>query len=334
MKRFGHLYEKIVSFENIMRGAKKAMKGKRHKRAAATFSFRLENDVLRIHHDLVNQAYKPGPYDIFEIREPKVRKICSSVFRDRVVHHAICNVIEPIFERRLIDDTYACRKDLGVHAALERAQWFTQKYSHYLKCDIRKYFESVDHAVLKDLLRRVFKDPKLIQLLDQIINHTTPDSAPGKGIPIGNLTSQHFANLYLGELDHYAKEVLRVKGYLRYMDDFICFGDSKEELHEILLAIRRFVGDELKLALKEKVVRVAPVREGVPFLGFRIFPNMTRLQRTNLVRFRRRFKKKQRLYREGSISEAEMVKSVSSMIAHINYGNTTKLRRSILEKMA
>lgn len=178
------------------------MRQQKQKAAAACF-FRLENDVLRLHRELVAQEYKLGPYDQFEIREPKVRKICSSIFRDRIVHHAICQVIEPYFERRLIKDSYACRRGKGTHLALHRAQEFVRKNRFYLKCDIRKYFESVDHAVLKTLLRSIFKDAKLIKLLDQIIDHAAPGSEPGKGIPIGSLASQHFANLYLGELDHY-----------------------------------------------------------------------------------------------------------------------------------
>ena len=208
------------------------------------------------------------------------------------------------------------------------------KNKFYLKCDIRKYFETIDHGVLKVLLRRIFKDEKLIRLFDQVIDHAAPGADPGKGIPIGNLSSQHFANLYLGELDHHVKEVLRVEGFARYMDDFICFDDSKEQLHVVLEAIRTFTGEKLKLLLKEKVVRIAPVSEGVPFLGFRVFPNLIRLQRPNLVRFRKNMRKKQRLYKNGLISESEMAQSVGSMIAHITHANSTMLRRSVLKRMA
>ena len=334
MKRVGYLFERITSFENLMKAAKKSMRGKRHKRSAATFFFRMENDVIRISQELESGTYKPGPYDQFEIREPKVRKICSSTFRDRVVHHAVCNVIEPYIERRLIADTYACRPGMGTHKALHRAQHYTKRYRYFLKCDIRKYFESVDHGVLKALFRRLFKDAKLLLLLDQIVDHAVPGAEPGKGIPIGNLTSQHFANLYLGELDRHVTGVFGVGGYVRYMDDFIIFDNSKERLHEVLREVRCFLGQALKLILKEKVVRIAPVSEGVPFLGFRVFPHVTRLQRSGLVRFRRNIQRQQRMFAQGLISADDMVRSVHSMIAHVSHADTTMVRRDVFERMA
>jgi hypothetical protein len=191
---------------------------------------------------------------------------------------------------------------------------------------------SSEYAVLKDLLRRIIKDTRLLSLLDQIIDHAVPGNPPGKGLPIGNLTSQHFANLYLGELDHYLKERLQVKGYVRYMDDFICFAEDKAELHRLLEQIRRFAGDILKLELKDKVVRIAPVTEGVPFLGFRVYPNLIRIQRVNLVRFRKKFKKKEAAYQDGRLSQEELVESTNSMIAHISHANARALRRKDNER--
>jgi retron-type reverse transcriptase len=332
MKRYSELFEEITSFENMLLAAKKAFRGKRGKRSVYPFYFHLETELIDLQEKLIAGTYRPDPFREFEIREPKIRKICSSSFRDRVVHHSICNVLEPIFERKLIYDTYACRKEKGTHVALKRAKTFSGRYSYFLKCDIKKFFESVDHSILKTMLRRIFKDPKLLRLLDLIIDHQVPESLPGTGLPIGNLTSQHFANLYLSPLDHFLKDHRRVEAYVRYMDDFLCFSDSKEFLSGLLDEIRVFVKDELALELKEKVVRIAPVTEGVPFLGFRLFKNLVRVQRANLVRYRQNIRQKEQLYILGRISEDELIRSLNSVIGHMSYGDTTFLRRRDLER--
>jgi RNA-directed DNA polymerase len=267
---------------------------------------------------------------IFEIQDPKVRKICSSDLRDRVVHHAVCTILDPIFERRLISDSYACRVGKGSHAALKRCQHFAGKNAFYLKCDIKKFFESVDHHILKSLLRRIIKDPRLLHLLDRIIDHTVPGSEKA-GLPIGNLTSQYFANLYLGKLDYFLKDHHRVKSYLRYMDDFIVFGPDKRSLQNLLDQIRCFLKKELKLELKEKVTRIAPVSEGIPFLGMRVYKSLIRIQRPNLVRFRKKMKLLETDYIAGKISEKEFLNSMNSRIAHLSHANTFYLRKNDFE---
>ena len=332
MKRYGNFFDQLVSFENLLLASKKALRGKKDRHTVSSFYFNLENELITLKEELATDAYRPRDFRVFEVREPKIRKICSSDFRDRVVHHAICNYLEPVFERRLIYDTYACREGKGSHRALRRCQEFARRGRYYLKCDITKFFDSIDHLVLKRLLQRIVKDRRLLALMERIIDHVVPGDPPGKGLPIGNLTSQHFANMYLGELDHLLKERLRVKGYLRYMGDFICFADDKAELHRLLDEIRRFCRDVLKLELKDKVVRIAPVTEGVPFLGFRIYPNLIRIQRENLIRFRRKLKKKEIAYQEGRLTQAELIESASSMIAHISHANATALRRKEAEK--
>ena len=180
-------------------------------------------------------------------------------------------------------------------------------------------------------MRRLIKDKGVLLLNDQIIDHAVPGSLCGKGVPIGNLTSQHYANLYLGELDHFLKDQLRVPGYLRYMDDFICFSDDKGYLNRLLLEIRNFLNQRLRLQLKEKVVRIAPVTEGVPFLGLRIFPNLTRIQRPNLVRARRKIRDKEQAFKNGFITELELIQSVNSIIAHISHADSMSLRRKEFE---
>jgi RNA-directed DNA polymerase len=329
MKRHGHLYEKIATFENLLLASKKAMVSKKSKRPVASFYFNLENELIRLKDELESETYHPLPYTQFEICEPKPRKICSSDFRDRVVHHAICNLIDPILENRSIYDSYACRPSKGSHLAVQRCQGFARQFDYYLKCDIRKFFESTDHAVLKDRLRRVFKDPKLLRLLDIIIDHKVPGYAAGRGLPIGNLTSQHFANFYLGELDHFLKDRMKVKGYVRYMDDFISFSNDKIFLQELLGHINKFVREELKLDLKEKATTLAPVSEGVSFLGFRVFRNIIRIKRENLVRMRRKIRRKEELFLKGEISEKELIQSVGSISAHVSHVNSLAIRREI-----
>lgn len=327
MRREQNLFEQIVCFKNLLLASKKAFRRKRQQLSVSLFCFDLEYELLELQQELTQGTYQPHDYLIFEIREPKIRKICSSAFRDRITHHAICNVLEPRFEKRLISDTYACRVEKGLHAAVKRCQFFTKQNVYFLKCDIRKFFETIDHKLLKALLRKFIKDKKALILLDRIIDHAVPGDLPGKGLPIGNLTSQHSANLYLGELDHFLKERLRVKSYLRYMDDFIVFGESKPELRAILNQVRAYLVQNLKLELKEKVTRIAPVTEGVPFLSFRIFPNLIRIQRANLVWFRQKLKQKNQEYQSGELEELKWIQSVNSRVAHISHANTLALRR-------
>lgn len=332
MKRHGNLFKKIVTFENLLLAAKKAGRGKKGKRPVASFLFNLENEIIQLKSELETGGYVPRNYTLFEVREPKPRKICSSDFRDRVVHHAICNLIEPIFERQSVYDSYACRVGKGAHLAVKRCQLYTQRFKYFLKCDIKKFFESIDHDTLKVLLRRLLKDERLHSLLNVIIDHEVPGSSQGKGLPIGNLTSQHFANLYLGKLDHFIKDHLQVKGYVRYMDDFISFSEKKDDLQELLKKIEIFVQQTLKLELKEKATTLAPVAEGVSFLGFRIYPRIIRIRRENLVRMRKKIRMKEKLYLKGEIKEVDLIRSVNSIIGHVTHVNSQFERRRIFEQ--
>ncbi len=332
MKRYGHLFEQIVSFENLHAAARRAFRGKRCNPTVAPFFFAMERELLALHHELSTETYRPKPYGVFEIREPKIRQICSSNFRDRVVHHAICKILEPLIERKLIFDSYACRTGKGNHAAVARAKEFSRRNTYFLKCDIRKYFPTIDHAILKAQLGTFLKDPEVGALLNTIIDHQVPGCDPGKGLPIGNLTSQYFANLYLSRLDHFLKDGLRIKHYIRYMDDFLVFGNGKDALWQVFDDIETFLTENLALDLKEKATRVAPVAEGIPFLGFRVFPGVVRLQRPNLVRFRKKVKSREAAYLAGHISESELIQSVGSMIAFVNHANSRSLRRKELDR--
>jgi len=333
VRRDGNLFAQIISFENLYSAAQDACRGKKGKNNVARFYFNLEHELIRLEDELRRGEYRPSPYGVFNIFEPKEREICMSSVRDRVVHHAICRVLEPLFEKRFIFDTYACRVEKGTHRAVQRACGFIRrvKGGYFLKCDIRKYFYSIDHVVLKTLLAKLVKDSSLLHLLGVIIDHKVPGNSPGKGLPIGNLTSQYFANLYLGELDHLLKDRLGVRLYVRYMDDFLLFSMEKAELKNYLSVIETILRTHLFLELKEGATRLAPISDGVPFLGLRLFPGLIRLQRPNLVRLRRRVRAKERMYVAGEISVEKMAQSVSSMVAHASHANTRRLRRRIFE---
>jgi Retron-type reverse transcriptase len=332
LKRYGNLFEEIISFENLYIASQKAFRGKKDRERVAKFYFNLENELLCIREELLDKTYLPMPLRIFHIYEPKEREIGASDFRDRVVHHAICNKIESILDQTFISHSYACRKGKGTHGAILHAQVFSRKYSYFLKCDISKYFASIDHEVLKRMLAGKFKDPDLLWLLYLIINSYYSESQQ-KGIPIGSLTSQLFANMYLDRLDHYIKDVLKVKAYLRYMDDFIIFADDKAELHLLHAKIRTFLRSELRLEMKEKEVIVSPVTEGIPFLGFRIFPSLIRLKHENKKRTLRRINSKIREFKLGILDEEKYCQSLMSSTEHLKTGNTYRFRKEVFFKM-
>lgn len=326
MKRFGNLYSQITRFDNLLSAARKALRGHKAKNDEARFYFNLENELLKLQGELAARTYHPRPYRVFFVREPKLRQICAAPIRDRVVHHAVCNVTGEIWDKTLIEDTYACRTGKGTHRAVARAQEFSRKFKYFLQCDIRHYFETLDHSVLKRIIESKIKDRELLALLDVIIDQPLAGSENGKGIPIGNLTSQYFANLYLGWLDHFVKDTLRVKGYVRYMDDFILFADDKSALHGWLYEIKNFLRRKLKLELKENPI-IAPTACGLSFLGFRVFPETVSLRGENWRGFQRRVKLREKDFRRGKIKESVLAKSIQSIIAHISKADALKARR-------
>lgn len=331
MKRQANLLEPILALDNLILAFRKASHGKRHRPAVARFEFHLESELIALQDDIRQRRYRPGAFFAFRVHDPKPRDIHAAPFRDRVLHHAICQIIEPALERRAIFDSYACRPGKGTHAAIQRAQQFARRHRYFAKADVRRFFPSIHHAVLKALLARVFKDRALLDLLGCIIDHAPSGAAPGRGLPIGNLTSQHFANLYLGELDHHLKDRLAVPGYLRYMDDMLLFADDKPTLHRQLAALRAFLDEPLRLQLKESATVVAPVSEGIPFLGLRIFPRLLRLQRRTLNRCRRRLRARERAYRAGRLELPALTASVASIHAHLRGADTRHLRQRLLD---
>lgn len=327
MKRIGRLFDRFSSFDNLTLAAQKAAKGKTGKPRVARFLFRLEPEVLQLQAELRSGDYTPGSYRCFHIHEPKHRYICAAEFRDRVVHHAVLNLQEPVFERCFIFDSYACRKDKGVHRALSRARKWVRRYPFFLKADVKQFFASVDHEVMAKLLGRKFKDRRFLDLCETILRHPFSGQTPGKGIPVGNLTSQWWANLYLDAMDHFIKDDMGVRAYLRYMDDFVLLAQEKEQLHLWRAEIAGFLQDRLKLRLKDPGTFIAPVSQGLPFLGFRIFPNLVRLKRENLLRFQRKMRKNEKAFADGRMDEDAMIRSAMSLLGHACHANTHAARK-------
>ena len=325
MRRAGGLWPRIADLSNLLRAAQVAARGKRRMPGVARFLERAEPECLTILRRLEDGSWQPGRPTRFLVHDPKTRMISAAPFPDRVVHHALIDPLESIFERRMIDGSYACRRGKGQHAAVREAQRLVRRHERFLKMDIRKCFESIRHDVVMSTLRRILKDRKVLDLCERIL----AEEEGGVGLPIGNLSSQWFANLVLDRLDHFVKERLRVPGYVRYMDDFVLFCDDIDALRANEQDVVRFLKDELALIPKEKATMRAPVGSGLPFLGFRIYRRTVRVRPENLRRSLRRFRWRERQFENGNIDERELAECQRSVIAHLATGDTLGLRRAL-----
>ena len=274
MKRVGKLFEEICCIQNLHEAYYKASKNKRLTAGYIHFRKNAEKNLAFLRQLLLDGKYKHGKYRHFTITDPKQRLISAATFSDRVIHHAIMNVLEPVFERQFIFHTYACRKGKGTHAAARYAFKCAKSSAYFLKLDVKKYFDSIDHAVLKYLLCRIIKDARCLSLLFCVIDSYKVSfggdaaSEREKGLPIGNLTSQFFANFYLSLLDHFVLEKLKPKAYVRYMDDIVIFDDSLLRLKQIFKDVEIFCSEKLVLSIKMPVF--GKCRNGVPFLGWKL----------------------------------------------------------------
>ncbi len=342
------LYSSVIDWSNLLLAYRKAAKGKRGKMSAAGFEHQIADRLLQVQDDLADFSYKPGDYVHFMIHEPKLRKISAAPFRDRVVHHALCNVIEPIFERQFIPDSYANRKGKGSHSAIDRLQYFARNHRYVLRVDIVKHFPSIDHSVLFESLSRTIDDKEVLWLLDRIIRSGEGILAdeyemiyfPGddlfainrpRGLPIGNLTSQFWSNVYMTPLDLFVTHSLDCSAYLRYVDDFALFSDSKRKLYEWKRSIVEFLGS-MRLTIHEPQAQVIPCEQGIPWLGFVVYPTHRRIKSRNVVKFSRRFRDRWSEYCAGKITFAEFDASVKGWVNHVRYADTWGLRKSVLGK--
>lgn len=329
MKRAGNFFEKIISLENLQLAFWKAQRGKSSKSEVRYYRQNLQANLNELQTGLISDTFPLGGYHYFKVMDPKERMICAASFPERVLHHAIMNVCEPVFERYAIFDSYACRKLKGSHSAVKRAALFARKSQYYLKLDIAKYFDNIDHVILSEKFRRIFKDERLLALFHKII--ASYETVRDKGVPIGNLTSQHFANFYLGALDHYIKENLNRKMYIRYMDDFVVFGESKEEMKSLLKLIRVFLKNELELELKNDI-RINYNAQGIDFLGYRIFPNKIKLSKRSAKRFKNKFILYEKNLASAEWSEQEYSRRVESLVAFTNIADANAFRSAVINK--
>jgi retron-type reverse transcriptase len=347
MKRHNHLWPAITNFSNLMLAAKKAQKGKRFRGNVLAFNDRLEMELEQLQRELCSKTYCPGEYRTFEIKEPKTRMISAAPYRDRVVHHTLCNIIVPIFERTFIRDSYANRAGFGTHRALRRFTGFLRSSRYVLQCDIQKYFPSIDHEILKQEIRRKIRCRDTLWLIDTIIDHSNPQEPvrqyfPGddlltpfqrrRGLPIGNLTSQFFANIYLNRFDHFIKEELRASKYVRYVDDFVLFADDRAWLQLARQQIEEYLV-RLRLKIHPVKSQIFTPSQGANFLGFRVFPDRIRVRSENLRRARRRLRRMQTAYAAGQLGQGDISQSLRSWIAHLAHGDTWRLREQIFANL-
>lgn len=325
MKTYKNLFRELCSKENIALAFRKAQKGKSLKPYVIEFKTSLTENLRLLNQELLSEAYQPRPLKTFIVREPKTRKISKSDFRDRIVHHAICNVLEPIFDKLFIYDSFANRRGKGALKALERFDYFKRKVSrnnarscYVLKADIKHYFEKVNHNLLINILRKKINDSKLILLIIKVLkNHSEK-----VGMPLGNMTSQFFANVYLHELDQFVKHELKAKYYIRYVDDFVILHDNIDVLQDYRKKIDLFLKEKLQLELHPNKSKILFLKRGVAFLGFRNFFHHRLLRKANILNMKNQIKR---------TNYDSLCEYLEGWAAYAKHANTFNLRRRIAE---
>lgn len=321
--QLAHTFEDIISIDNLLLGWQEFIRGKRNKRDVSEFSFHLMDNILLLHEDLVNYSYKHGGYQAFKICDPKPRDIHKAEVRDRLVHRAIYRILYPFFDRIFISDSFSCRLKRGTHKAINRFRSFTYKVSEnniktcwVLKCDIRKFFANIDHKILMRILQEYIHDRETFWLLKEVIN-SFYSAKPGIGLPLGNLTSQLFVNIYMNEFDQFLKHKLKVRYYIRYVDDFVIFSQNYQTLKEKISEVQGFLANRLKLELHPNKISIKTLNSGEDFLGWVNFPDHRVLRTTTKRRMFRRIK-------TNPTSE-----TLNSYLGLLGHGNSSKLKKEI-----
>ncbi|MCI8750558.1 MAG: RNA-directed DNA polymerase [Lachnospiraceae bacterium] len=337
-------YEEMASFENLYQAHCKTRKGKRGQKEVVEFELDLGWNLQKLRGELMSGRYYPKPYKQYRIYDPKERVIHALQYRDRIVQHTLCdNVVVPYMERYLIYDNAASRVGKGTHFAMDRLDSFLHRFyykygtqGYFLKFDVRKYYDSIDHAILKKLIEKAFmEDSRIVNLLNIFIDSYT---LPGqKGLPLGNQTSQMFALYYLDGLDRMIKEKFRVKYYTRYMDDGILVHNDKNLLISYLDEMKKYLAEERELELNQKT-QIIPISQGVDYLGFHFYMTGTgkvirKLRASNKRRIKRKLKHFRHGYRVGVISREEIERSLASYRGHLSHGNTYLFQENLLEHL-
>lgn len=339
MKIYKNLFTQIISLDNLFAAWKEFRLGKGQKMDVALFEFNLEQNIFNLWHDLKDKKYCHGSYTGFYINDPKRRHIHKATVRDRILHHAVFAILNPIYNRDFISDSFSCRIGKGNHRGFAAAETMIRASSHnftspcfVLKCDVKQFFATVDHQIMLDILKEKIVDPDTIWLLKNII-----DSFPGgsdnlfnsRGVPIGNLTSQLFANIYLNELDKFLKHQLKIKCYARYTDDFIIVSNDRIYLDKLVNKIREFLDTKLKLQLHPNKISISPYRRGLDFLGYITLPHYRLLRPKTKRRIFRKLKYRIKEYHDGLITEEMAEKSLQSYLGVLSHANAYKLTQDL-----
>jgi len=324
---FNHKYKDIIKIENLLLTWERFLRGKKQKKDVVIFQLRLADNLTNLYYSLANYTYKHGAYSAFTISDPKLRNIHKATVRDRVLHHLIYKELYPYFDKKFIYDSYSCRKNKGTHRAIKRFKYFACRVSknnsrmcYVLKCDIKKFFASINHKILIKILKRHIEDTDIIWLIDEIIS-SFYSTRPGVGLPLGNLTSQLFVNVYMNEFDQFVKHELKIKYYIRYADDFVVLSDDKKWLEKQIFVIQGFLFKELKLELHPDKVSIKTLASGVDFLGWVNFPYHRVLRTTTKRRMLRR------------IVKSLAPETLNSYLGLLRHGNTGKLQKEVYERI-
>jgi retron-type reverse transcriptase len=345
MKRYGKLWENLTSWPNLLLACWKARRGKRHRPIVQRFEFFAEWELLRLRSQLLDGSYRPGAFTTHFVYRPKQRLISAAPYRDRVVHHAIMNILEPILDSRFHPHSFACRKGKGTHAASRHLQTLLHRFRYSLQFDIRKFFPSIDHEILKARFHRLLKDRPFLQLLELIVDASNPQEEVveyflgdhlctpwerRKGLPIGNLTSQWFANWYLDPLDHWLTSRMRIGGIVRYCDDFVLCDNDLGRLREMIQAVPEFLA-QLRLKVHTDRLAVLPSEAGRGFVGYSTFPSHRRITAENKRRFLRRLRWMKRAFAAEAISKETVHQRLVSWLGHAGQADSLRLFRKLNE---
>ncbi len=339
MKIYKNIFEKIISLENLFSAWDKFKSDKQKKRDVQQFEWRLEENIFKLYRDLKYKKYKHGKYASFYIQDPKQRHIHKAAVRDRVLHHAVFTALNPIFEPTFISNSFSCRIGKGTHKGIDILDKITRQISSNtfkscfaLKCDIKKFFATIDHRILSNIVRKRVKDDDALWLLEEIIESFSSKYSTlfeRKGLPIGNLTSQLFANIYLNEFDQFVKHKLKIKRYVRYTDDFVIVAGNRLYLENIIAPIRSFLTKKLALELHPKKITIRKLHQGVDFLGYILLPHHRLLRTKTKQRIFRKLEKRIKEYKNGIINKQTLEQSLQSYLGVLSHANTYKLEQEL-----
>lgn len=336
MKVYKNLFDQVASLENLFTAWDNFKTDKRHKLDVMRFEWELEENIFQLSRELKSGEYRHGPYEGFFVHDPKQRHIHKASVRDRILHHAVFSVINPIFEPTFIATSFSCRVGYGTHRGVEtlarmlrRASKNNTRTCYVLKCDVRKFFDSVDHTILLGLIEKRVKDEKMIWLLRSIVESYSSEIGIGKGVPIGNLTSQLFANIYMNEFDQFVKHIVREKRYVRYTDDFAIVSENPIYLKELLPKVEKFLFETLAVTLHPNKIILSTFCQGIDFLGYVSFPKHRLLRTKTKKRILKKMRKKVSGYRLGELTRENLHQSLQSYLGVLSHANTYRLSEQL-----